>query len=152
LPEAPAWAAPAFVWGVWGSMLAASLVFIAKYAHNIPFCDDWRGVVPAAAGERPITLGWLWGQELEPPYPLTRLIAVSLVKLTGDFRAPTIFRTLALAALAFAMIRAARGLRGRTSFSDAFFPLALLLWGFASSRIYPHFPHRLVTAWEHIAY
>ncbi len=143
LPRAPSWGAPTFVWGIWALMLVAGLAFVAKYAHNIPFMDDWWGFVPYAVGEKPITLGVLWEQELEHRYPLTKAIALNLVKLTGDFRAPTAFRTLALAALSSAMIVVARGLRGRTSYADAFFPLALLQWGF---------PKPLIWGWGYLAY
>jgi hypothetical protein len=143
LTRVPAWAAPAIVWGVWALMLAASLAFVAKYAHNIPFGDDWWLIVPFVVGEKPISLGVLWEQEFEHRYPLTRLVALNLVKFTGDFRAPTVFVTLALAGLSFAMIRVAREMRGRTSVTDAFFPLALLMWGF---------PTLLVWGWGHLAY
>src|SRR5262249_45064638 len=51
---------------------------------------------------------------------------IGLSRLTPDFRGPLFFNALVLGGLAFAMIGAARSVRGWLSYSDAFFPLVLL--------------------------
>jgi hypothetical protein len=61
--------------------------------------------------------------------PLQKLAFLALFKLSGqDFRAAAFFNVIALGLVAFALIRAARRLRGRTVYADAFFPLLLLNW------------------------
>ena len=140
----PAWAAPAFVWGVWALMLLAGLAFIGKYAHNVPYSDDWWHFIPFVTGESPVTVSFLWSQECEHRYPLPKALGIILLKVSGgDFRAPMYFRTLALGGLAFALIRVARSLRGWTSYTDAFLALALLQWGFPTFRTY---------AWVNVIY
>jgi hypothetical protein len=142
--RAPSWAAPSFVWGAWAAMLAAGLVFVARYSHNIPFGDDWAQLLPYGTGAEPITCGAMWAQDCEHRYPLTRAVALSLIRLSGcDFRAPTVFRVVALGGLAAAMILVAGRARGRARFTDAFFPLLLLPAAF---------PAPLVKGWEHLAY
>src|SRR5262249_21813015 len=62
--------------------------------------------------------------------PLPKLIILGQLQLTGwDFRAGTVFNAALLGVLAAAMIEAARRLRGRMNYTDAFFPLALLNFG-----------------------
>jgi hypothetical protein len=52
---------------------------------------------------------------------------LALLKLTrGNFKASLYFSVVSMAGLAFAMIWAARRLRGWTTYTDAFFPLTLL--------------------------
>lgn len=129
------WCAPAFVWAVWGLLLLTSLYFIRTYGRNIPNGDDWINLVPYVSGEQPVTFDYLWEQEFEHRYLLPKVILISTIRLTGDFRAPAVFTAFTNAGLALAMIFAAKSLRGRTSFADAFFPLALLQDGF-----HPSFP------------
>jgi hypothetical protein len=142
--RAQAKAASAFVWTVWALMILASLAFVGKYSHNIPFLEDWWNLVPSVTGQEPVTLGSLWAQDSEHRYPLSRAVGLAIFKLgRRDFRAPTVFRTVILGVLALAMILVARGLRGRARFSDAFFPLLLLQMGFQIP---------LVRGWGHVAY
>ena len=127
-----------FTWSVWAVMAAGAFAFIYTYGCNLPCLDEWD-MVGALTGNQPITLAWLWSQHNQHRIVLPRLIYLALAWLTGsDFRAGMYFNGLALAALAAALIVAARRLRGWTSYADAFFPLALLhaghwenlLWGF----------------------
>jgi hypothetical protein len=142
--RAPARAASAFVWAVWALMILASLTFVVRYSHNIPFMEDWLYFVPYVTGEERVTPAFLWAQDCEHRYPLSKAVGLAVFKLSGpDFRAPTIFRTVILGVLALAMILVARGLRGRARFSDAFLPLALLQMGF---------PNPLIRGWGHVAY
>lgn len=123
------WAGP-FVWGLWAGLSTAALVLVARYGSNVPWWDDWL-IVPALAGDQPVTLGWLWEQYSETRLPLHKLVRLALVWLTRDFRAVMVLNALALGVAALALIVTARRVRGHTSFADAFFPLLLLHWGHA---------------------
>jgi len=117
------------VWLVWALTLASLLAAIALDGRNIPFEEDWLMVAPMT-GHEPDLPRWLWSQNSEHRLPLPRLVNLALLRTTGDFRSTMVFDTLALGAVAAAMILVARRLRrGRTSLADAFFPLLLLQLG-----------------------
>jgi hypothetical protein len=129
-PRKPGSRASLFVWGVWALMLLIGLAYVAKYAHNVPYWDDWDVFVPYWSGMKPLTLRSLWEQHNEHRLPLMKLLVIGLVKLTGfDFRAVFFFNVLALGGMAFAMIQIAKRLRGWTSYADALFPVTLLHLG-----------------------
>jgi hypothetical protein len=118
--------AVAFVWLVWAAMLLSLLVCIHLYGHNIPLAEDWS-MVPALTGNEPDMRQWAWSQNNEHRLPLTRMIYLGLLRLSGDFRVGMVFNTLAVGGLASAMILLARKCRhSRTRHSDAVFPLVLL--------------------------
>jgi hypothetical protein len=120
----------AFVWGIWLVMLIVALVFLGKYPRNIPFSEDWLLVSPLTGNETNL-LSWLWTQNNEHRIPFPRLILLALLEaFQGDFRAGMLFNVLVLGVLAGAMILVVRHIRaGRTSYADAFFPIALLHLG-----------------------
>lgn len=135
----------AFVWLVWAMTLASILGSIARDGRNIPFEEDWLMVAPMT-GHEPDLPRWLWSQNSEHRLPLPRLVNLTLLRATGDFRSTMVFDTLALAAVTAGMILVARGLRnGRTSPADAFFPLLLLhlgnwdnlVWGWQIQFVLP---------------
>ena len=117
-----------FVWGVWLTMLATRLSLTAKYASSsIPLADEWflLDVAP-----RSFSLSWLWEQWAEHRVPVAKAIWLGALRLTDyDFRFGNFFLILAWAAMAAGMILVSKAIRGRTSYSDAFFPLALLTLG-----------------------
>jgi hypothetical protein len=119
-----------FVWSIWVVMLLIAFFCIARYGWNIPLAEDWYFVAPLTKQE-PDLVQWLWAQNNEHRVPLPRLILLTLFQFTrGDFRAGMGLNVVTLGLLAGAMIWVARHLRqGRTNFSDAFFPLALLHLG-----------------------
>jgi hypothetical protein len=119
-----------FVWGIWLIMLGAALFYIVKYRSNIPVWEDWFLVSPLT-GNEPDLLKWLWAQNNEHRIPLPRLILLGLLKIAnGDFRIGMLFNVISLGVISLAMILVARKLRSdRTSFTDAFFPIALLHLG-----------------------
>ncbi len=122
-----------FVWGTWALLLVGVLVYIRAFSTNIPYYDEFTMVAPVT-GNQPITLRYLWSQHNEHRIPLPRLLYLALARLTGgDFRAGMYANALILGFLAVGMIRAARRLRGGTTYADAFFPLALLHVGHADS-------------------
>lgn len=141
LSQAPA----VLVWLLWAVTLASILASIAREGRNIPFEEDWLMVAPMT-GHEPDLPRWLWSQNSEHRLPLPRLVNLALLRATGDFRSTMVFDTLALGAVAAAMILVARTLRnGRTSLSDAFFPLLLLhlgnwdnlVWGWQIQFVLP---------------
>jgi hypothetical protein len=110
-------------------MTGGLLWYVGEYSRNIPWWDEWD-LVPALSGNEPALWQWLWSQHNEHRIPLPKVVHLALAALTGtDFRAACYFNALALSAAALAMIAAARRLRGFTSATDGFFPLALLHWG-----------------------
>jgi hypothetical protein len=117
-------------------MLAAAFVFVARLGSNIPRMDDWE-LVPTLTGNRPLTLDWLWAQHNEHRIPLARLSLLGLLAVShNDFRAGMVCNVAFLGALSFGMIRAAREVRGSSSYADVFFPLALLHWGHADNLLW----------------
>src|SRR5262245_13375668 len=135
-----------FVWSIWMMGLLGCLLLVIKYGNSIPYGDEWHGTVPIITGERPLTLQNLWSLHNEHRIFLPRLISWGLLKLSaGDVRAGMLFNVSILALMAALFILAARRLRGWTTYSDAFFPLAMLqlgqwenlLWGFQVTFICP---------------
>lgn len=122
-----AWASPV-VWSAWAAATLLCLVQILRYGHNVPFAEDWN-VVPVAFGHEPLSLSWLWSQNNEHRIPLARLILVGLFRLTHSFRAGMFVNCALMALLAAVMIRSAAAIRGKTTYSDAFFVFALLHLG-----------------------
>jgi hypothetical protein len=130
-PASADWGASVFVWGCWAVLVYAALTLVANYGSNTPYSDDWY-LVPELTGERPITTSSLWEPigGSEHRFPVVKLILLSFLKLTGgNFRLGIVINVLMLGALTAALILAARRLRGRMSYSDALFPLAVLHWG-----------------------
>jgi hypothetical protein len=111
-------------------MLLIVLACIGRFGRNIPLAEDWLAV-PALTGNEPSLAAWLWEQNNEHRTVLPKLVLLSALKLTGgDFRAGMVVNALLASAIALAMILAARRIRGgRTVYTDAFFPVALLHLG-----------------------
>ena len=85
----PDWIAPALVWGGWLVLLLSSLAFVGTFAQNPPYWDDWSNVVPYASGSRPADLAYLWAQDVEHRYPLTKAVVLGVIQLGGlDFVRP----------------------------------------------------------------
>jgi hypothetical protein len=110
-------------------MFVGVLAFVWRFGINVPFSDDWY-FIPQFTGDEPMTATWLWEPHFEHRIPLPKLLLVGLARLTDcDFRAGAYFNCVALGGIALAMILVAMRVRGRVSYTDAFFPLALLHWG-----------------------
>jgi hypothetical protein len=129
LPNRADWGPFLFVWGVWAFMVCALVVFVVsfgnRYVPSIP--DDWEGIVPFLTGHQDLTLSWLWSRHAEHRVVFPRLILWSILEPTGgDLRVVMFFHIVALGMLAVGMILTAQKLRGRLSYTDAFFPLVLL--------------------------
>src|SRR5262245_37006502 len=75
------------VWCTWAVLVAGLVGFVAHFARNVPFSDDWD-VLPWVSGERPVDAAWLWAPYHEHRIPLPKLVWVALARLTGyDVRA-----------------------------------------------------------------
>ena len=121
-------AATLFVWGIWGLMLLGNFALVVRFTSPYPIADEVYMMSES------ITPGWLWQQHAEHRVPLAKLIWMGVLQLTDyNFRAGSVVSVLSVSAVASALILAARRLRGRTCFSDAFFPLALLSFGQAQN-------------------
>ncbi|WP_422925619.1 hypothetical protein [Singulisphaera sp. PoT] len=115
--------ATSFVILVWLASAASLLVLAWFYTVETPLWDDWANVA-VLTGERPLTMGWLWSLHNEHRIALPRLIYISLAWLTGaSFRAQALLNAILLIVATGSLIRAARNLRGWTSYADAFLPL-----------------------------
>ena len=120
------WDATLFVWGIWTDTVVVTLL-LAYRSRKFPYTDDWV-LLPVLTGEEPVTLGWLWAPHVGHRIFLPKLIFLALYNsLVGyDFRAGVLVNISLLSACAFVLMLAARRVRGWTSYSDAFFPLALV--------------------------
>jgi hypothetical protein len=136
-------AVPWFVWGIWGLMLLGDLALVLRYTGWYPFADELF-LLPQS-----ITPQWLWQQHAEHRVPLAKLIWLGVFQLANyDYRAVYAVSVLSVAATAAAMVMAARRLRGRVRYSDAFFPLAMLGFGqipnFLNSWVFNHILPNLI--------
>ncbi len=66
-------ARPFLVWGVWATLLAADLGYVAAFSDEVPFWDDWE-FFPQLTGGRPVTLSWLWSAHNEHRIALPRVV------------------------------------------------------------------------------
>ena len=111
------------------AMILAAVVLVVRYGVDVPLWDDFA-LVPVLTGEKPLTVDWLWEQHNEHRIALSKLVLLGAYRLSGfDFRAGMFLSVAALALLAWGLIKVARGARGATYYSDAFFPIVLLNWG-----------------------
>ena len=136
--EAPEPGARSFVWGAWGLLTLAAMAFVARYGSEVPVWDDYV-IVPVLAGDRPVTLDWLWAQANEHRIALPKLILLCADRLAGnDIRAGMFLSVATLAALAASLIALAARLPGGTHPSDAFLPLLLLHLGHATNLLWSY--------------
>src|SRR5262249_35788272 len=136
LPSKPSAGVRLFLLAVWAACLLAALGFVGICGSNIPWMDEYD-LVPVVTGHRHVTADWLWAQHNEDRIPLSYLLSLGLLGLSGnDFRAGMMFNVLGLGALALALLGTASAVRGRPSYADAFFPLVLLQWGQAQNFLW----------------
>lgn len=117
-----------FVWVIWTLALATSAYLVLSAGRNIPIQEDWH-VIAAATGNQDGFWSWVWEPNNEHRVPIAKLLYVALFQIWPDFRVGMVLNIAALAAIAAAFVVFLRRLRGRTRWSDAFFPLIFLHLG-----------------------
>jgi hypothetical protein len=119
----------ALVWGLWGAMVIAALLFVWRFAANAPFYDEW-GMVPVLEGATSVDFAWLWAPHNAHRIPVPRLVLLGIYAVGGwNFRLAMAVNVLLLAAAAALLMRAVAANRGKSAYTDAFFPAMLLGWG-----------------------
>lgn len=117
-----------FVGATWFALFAAAIYYVHHFGAAEPFGDEWD-LLPGLTYQEPY-FNWLWAQHNEHRLPLPKLTYTWLLNLSGfDSRVGGLATVTVLGSLAFGFILAARRLRGRTDYADAFFPIAFLNWG-----------------------
>ncbi|QDV33487.1 hypothetical protein [Tautonia plasticadhaerens] len=125
-----------FCWGIWLAMTALAIGFVCRFGPEVPLYDDYA-LIPYLVGEQAVTPSALWMLHNEHRLPLPKLVLLGAYpSFRYDFRAG-MFATVAClcAASALLMVATARA-RGGSSYSDAFFPVALLNWGHSSNLLW----------------
>ena len=118
------------VWGLWAAMLLLALLYVARYGVNVPYYDEWVGIVPILEGGREIDAAWLWSAHNDHRIPLPKLALLCLYGISGwDVRTGMFASVLLVAAAAALLMRSAAKSRNRTAYTDVLFPLILLNWG-----------------------
>jgi hypothetical protein len=118
-----------FVWGVWLLLTIMAVRYVWSYSVNLYLLDDWQ-YVPLISGERPFTVSWMWSPYNGHRMFFSRLFGVWLGRLfDGDPRPALYLNVLFLSSGAALLIGAARGARGRTSWTDSMIPLLLVQLG-----------------------
>ena len=127
-PRAPDARVRVLVWAVWLATFVSALVLVVANGRDVPVHEDWT-VAPAMTGHQDNFLGWLWSQNNEHRVPVPRLVYLGLLKLWPDFRVGMVFNVVLLAAIAAAFIIFLHRVRGRSRWTDAFFPIVFLNLG-----------------------
>lgn len=120
-----------FVLGVWLLMYLAALALVVKFGSPVPYFDDWAHVPVLTSPEMP-SLAWLWAQQNEHRFPVSKAVMWATWKISGgDPRLGMLVTVSLLAATSLVLVISAWRVRGMASYADAFFPLLLLHWGHA---------------------
>ena len=118
-----------FVWGAWVLLTLAAVHLIRNYGSEVPLWDDYL-LFPQLTGAEPVTPQWLWAVHYNHRVPLSKLVLVGLGRLShNNMHSGMYFDLLVLVVLSALFIRAARSIRGHTSYADASIPLLLLNYG-----------------------
>lgn len=124
------------VWLIWGGMTLCALWYVITQASIVPRHDYWT-VVPQVSGASDVTWNWLWLPHNEHRLVLPKLALVALGRTTNDIRAASLLGVVLLASVGALLIAQTARLRGSVSPADAFFPLALLHIGHATTFLWP---------------
>ncbi|MBM4268252.1 MAG: hypothetical protein FJ144_16845 [Deltaproteobacteria bacterium] len=123
------------VWGIWTAALAAAFYYVARYANDLPYRDEWQMVTVATDG-CPGEPSWFFKHNNEHRIPLPKLVYCGLMAVSGgDFRAGTLLSVAMFGAVAAGLMIVVSRFRGRVALQDAFFPLLLLHWGHAENFV-----------------
>lgn len=121
-------------WGVWIGMVLLLARYVIVYGGRLPAGEEW-GLVRYLRPDAHIGLADLWAPQSEHHVPLGKAVWLGLATTTHDLRAGAWASVILLSACAVLCLGAARRLRGRTSFTDALFPLLFLHGGQGESAL-----------------
>jgi hypothetical protein len=125
----------AFVYGILVASALAAVAFVARYGRDVPFWDEWD-FVPELVGDRQAGLGSLWAFHNEHRLPLALLVMLATWRFDLGHRFVMFATVGVLAALAVALVAAARKIRGRSSYTDAALAVLVLQWGHYENLIF----------------
>jgi hypothetical protein len=132
---------------VWGLCFLSHLLLVYHFATPWPWCDEWE-LTPAAVGQQPLTLEWLWQPANEHRAPLTRLEVLLVGQLgSWDLRAVLFTNMVFLGLGGLALVLAARRIRGQTAWSDVFLAMLVLSPGQWASTVFYSYAYAMALAW-----
>jgi hypothetical protein len=107
-------------------LLAGLFIYVERFGSSLPIQDDWV-MVPVWTGNQSVTLAWLWEPHNQHHMPLPKLLLAALGTISnGDARVGMYVNCMLLGVAAAVLILAASRLQGRTHFTDAVIPLAIM--------------------------
>jgi hypothetical protein len=121
--HSPKWTIP-FLVIVWLGMFLCALFYVHRYSITFPFVDEWDFVEVLVGKEK--WFPWLWKQHNEHRFPLPRIIYLTLMNLTSDFRSGCYLSVVGIGGASLWLMCLARRLRGYSYPTDAIFPLFFL--------------------------
>jgi hypothetical protein len=124
-----------FVYGILVASAVAAIAFVARYGRDVPFWDEWD-FVPELVGDRQAGLGSLWALHNEHRLPLALLVMLASWRFDLGHRFVMFATVGLLAALAVALVAAARKIRGRLAYTDAALAVLVLQWGHYENLIF----------------
>lgn len=125
-----------FVWLCWAGLTVVTGGLVLWFGIPIPHWDEWDAIVPFVTGDQRLTWDVLWSPHNEHRIFIPRLILAGLDRLTGhEFRAGMFASLFCLSVTSAGLLLVIRNLRGRWSWTDAFFPCLLLNWGHAANLV-----------------
>ena len=126
-----------FVWGFWEFLFVLALSWVYQYGSRIPLMEDWF-YIDFLTGKLQLTFNNLWAQGWsDHRSPLPGLLLILDLKLFGPNVLPLLYLELMFCGvLSAGLIWAARQVRGRTDYADAFFPVLLLHFGHAETFLW----------------
>jgi hypothetical protein len=121
-------AAAIFVHLATAALAVLAFAFVSRFGSHIPIGDEWDLLTERLSADS--VPAWLFAHHNEHRYPLTKLLWLGGLRLTGFAFKPMLFIPPALLLGATLMFLAAtRSIRGRQSPADALVPALLLHWG-----------------------
>ncbi len=127
-----------FVWIFWEALFVLALNWVYQYGSRIPLMEDWF-YIEFLTGKVQLSFNSLWSQGGwgEHRSPLPGLLFFWELKLFGPNMLPVLYLELMICGvLSAGLIWAARQVRGRTEYADAFFPVLLLHFGHAETFLW----------------
>jgi hypothetical protein len=128
----------AVVLAIWlGTVIAAGWLVNTYGSRFVPVGDDIHATIPTVVPNFPDAVRASWDQHNEHRVPISRLVLWGILNATDFNLKAVMYVNVAMYGLfALVMIFAARALRGRIRYMDAFFPLIALCWSQATNFLF----------------